>query len=116
VYPGCMPIDPAQQLPMVYVHLAPDGRLLDARTEAPVSWETTGGRVHKYVPLVDWLWSDGPGFELPQEERAVVVKVMTTVIGKDVPDRARYAVYPSWTSRPEYPRPWGRWGWKYLES
>jgi len=109
-----MPIE-AKNLPIVYAHLAPDGRLLDARTEAPVSWETTGGKVHEYVVLVDWLWSDGPGFELPEEGKAVVCKVMTMATGLEVPDRMRYASYPSWSGMFGYPSMWGRWGWKYLE-
>lgn len=38
-------------LPKIYALIAPDGRLLDARTEPPVSWEAMGGKVHEYVPV-----------------------------------------------------------------
>lgn len=36
-------------LPKIYAHIAPDGRLLDARDVPPVSRETMGGRVYDYV-------------------------------------------------------------------
>jgi|WetSurMetagenome_2_1015567.scaffolds.fasta_scaffold485985_2 hypothetical protein len=38
-------------LPKIYAHIAPDGRLLEARAEPPVSVTTMGGRVYEYGPL-----------------------------------------------------------------
>lgn len=40
----------SKPLPKIYAHIAPDGLLLDARAEPPVSWTTIGGAVHEYVP------------------------------------------------------------------
>lgn len=37
-------------LPKIYVHIAPDGRLLQARVEPPISWTTIGGNIYEYVP------------------------------------------------------------------
>jgi hypothetical protein len=97
--------------PKIYAHISPDGRLLEARTDPPVSQVTMGGRVHEYVPL-DWVMSDQADFTLPEEGRPVVVKVLTMNNGVEVPIRARYAAYLSFDSR----YTWGLWGWKYLES
>jgi len=98
-------------LPKIYAHIAPDGRLLEARDVPPVSWEGPGGKVYEYVPL-GWMMSDQPGFTLPEEGRPVAVKVMTMDNGIEVPERARYASYLSFTQRYS----WGLWGWKYLEE
>ena len=38
-------------LPKIYAHIAPDGRLLEARAEPPVSSVTMGGRVYEYAPV-----------------------------------------------------------------
>lgn len=38
-------------LPKIYAHIAPDGRLLEARVEPPVSEVTMGGRVYEYKPV-----------------------------------------------------------------
>jgi hypothetical protein len=38
-------------LPKIYAHIAPDGRLLEARVEPPVSSVTMGGQVYEYVPV-----------------------------------------------------------------
>lgn len=54
-------------LPTIYAHIAPDGRLLDARTEAPVTHETMGGKVYPTLvgvtarlPLGAWLFRRDP--------------------------------------------------------
>ena len=56
-------------LPKIYAHIAPDGKLLDTRTEPPVSWETPGGKVYEYAPVkapnplkipVVWVRYSGP--------------------------------------------------------
>lgn len=99
-------------LPKIYAHIAPDGRLLDARTEPPISRETIGGRVYDYTP-VDWRVSNKEGFKPPEEGRPVVVKIFTMVNGVEVPERARYAAYLSFTVTSCI---WGLWGWKYLEE
>jgi hypothetical protein len=49
--------------PIIYAHIAHDGRLLEARTDPPVSEETMGGKVHTYLPLDGEPTDDMTDFE-----------------------------------------------------
>lgn len=100
-------------LPKIYAHIAPDGRLLEARAEPPVSSVTMGGRVHEYGPL-DWVMSDQADFTLPEDGRPVVCKAMTMANGDELSESRRYRVCLrdelNWTRQF-----WGVWGWRYFE-
>ena len=99
--------------PVIYAHIAPDGRLLEARTDPPVSQVTMGGEVHKYVPKASWMMSDNPEFTFPEEDRPVVVKILTSASGAKVHGMMRYRALPYFMKSQAI---WGLWGWKYLED